>query len=76
MSETVSIELQHVPKTETLLLGYSIGSADLPHGRKLQLIAAGAIVRFSIEGIDGYVDLNLSEVAHRAATLLTGDAGE
>lgn len=49
---------------------YSVGSAKLPSGRRLDVVASGNTVRFSIEGIDGHVDLKLNGYAANAATWL------
>lgn len=68
----VQAKLKHVSHTDSIVLGYEIGSAKLPHDRKMRVVASGQIVRFTIDGIDGYVDLNLNEIAHEAAVLLTG----
>ena len=67
----VSTELRYSPHTNTILLGYEIGSAKLPHQRIMRVVVMGKTIRFHIDGIDGYVDLNLNELAHQAATLLT-----
>jgi hypothetical protein len=70
MSE-ITVALKHVSHTDSIVLGYNIGSAKLPHGRKMNVIAAGKTVRFTIDGIDGYVDIDLSEIARASAILLT-----
>lgn len=70
---TVSVTLDHSPKTDSILLGYRIGSAALPHDRELQIDAAGRKLRFSVTGVDGYVDVDISELAALAAILLTGE---
>ena len=69
----IATTLRHVPHTDSIVLGYEIGSAELPHDRKMRVIAAGKTVRFTVDGIDGYVDLNLNEIAKQAAILLTGE---
>lgn len=68
----VSALLTHVPHTDTIILGYVIGHAELPHGRKMDVIGSGKTLRFTIDGIDGYVDLDLNPIAKQAAILLTG----
>lgn len=70
MSE-ITVALKHVRHTDSIVLGYHIGHADLPHGRRMNVTAAGETVRFTIVGIDGYVDVDLSEIAHASAVLLT-----
>jgi len=63
-------ELDYVPETKSIILGYSVGSAELPSGRKLTVVASGNTVRFAVEGIDGHVDLKLNGYAANAATWL------
>lgn len=65
-------QLRHSKKTDNILIGYSIGSADMPDG-KLHVIGSGSTIRFTVDGHDGYVDLNLKDLAGRAYELLTGD---
>lgn len=64
--------LHYNDKTDSILLGYSIGSADTQYG-KLQLVASGKTVRFTLEAHDGYVDLDLSGFATDALRMLTGE---
>lgn len=71
VDKLMSVELDHVAHTDSILLGYEIASAKLPHDRKMRIVASGNTVRFTIDGIEGYVDMNLNEIAHKAATLLT-----
>jgi hypothetical protein len=65
----VRTTLKHSPKTDTILLGYSIGHADTKAGR-LELIASGRTIRFSLEGEPGYVDLDLNELAGEALDMI------
>jgi hypothetical protein len=65
----VTTVLKHSPKTDTILLGYSIGHADTKAGR-LELIASGRTIRFSLEGEPGYVDLDLNELAGEALDMI------
>lgn len=69
----VATTLTHVPHTNTILLGYEIGSADLSHDRKMRVLASGKTIRFMIDGIDGYVDADINQLATQAAILLTGE---
>lgn len=73
-SHTTPVPLTHSRKTDSLLIGYSIGSAELPHGRKLEIIGSGRVLRFTVTGCEGYVDADLTPLAEYAATLLTKDA--
>lgn len=66
-------ELDYHERTSSLLLGYSIGTADTAHG-KLTIVAAGATVRFSVEGLRGHVDLDLTNYANAAVAWLARDA--
>jgi hypothetical protein len=54
----------------TILLGYSIGSADLPGGGRLDVIGSGRTVEFRIrvepEGDSASFDLDLSPIAEAA----------
>lgn len=52
-------------KTESILIGYDIGSAQTPHG-ELRIVASGRKVRFSLEGSYGHVDLDLTNFADAA----------
>lgn len=63
-------ELEYTEKTDTILLGYSIGSAVLEDGKTLTIIASGPTVRFAIDGLEGYVDLNLTSYAGNAVEWL------
>lgn len=75
-SHTITTELEFVEKTDTILIGYAIAHADLPQGRKMNLIASGNTVRFTVEGVDGYVDLHLDDIAEQAAQLLGAGSPE
>lgn len=44
---TVSVELLHV-ETPSILLGYSIGQADLPNGEKMSVVGSGRTIEFQI----------------------------
>lgn len=65
-----TVTLRHSDKTDTILLGYAAGSANLPGGRTLQVVTTGRTVRFTVDDMDGYVDLDLGSVAYAAARLL------
>jgi hypothetical protein len=69
----MDIWLDHVKHTDSIVLGYEVGTTKLPHDRTMRVVASGKTVRFTIEGIDGYVDLDLNPIAKRAAMLLTGE---
>lgn len=66
-----TVELTHEPDPTTILLGYELGTAELPHDRTLSIVGSGSTLRFSVSGIRGHVDLDLSELAARAALILT-----
>lgn len=68
----VVVELDHSPVDDTIMLGYSVGSADTAHGR-FHVVASGARVRFTLAGVAGYVDVSLAALADAAYTLLTRD---
>jgi hypothetical protein len=63
--------MTYSPKRDSILLGYSIGSADLDEGR-LEIVADGVTVRFTVTGHEGYVDLDLSGHAQEAYEEITG----
>jgi len=68
--------LTYVDHTDSILIGYQIGSADTEHG-KLTVTASGDTVRFSLDGADGYVDLKLDNFASAAlAWLARRERGE
>jgi len=69
MNTEIPVTLTHAKKTETILLGYMIGSAETDLG-KLQVIGCGSTVRFNLEGREGHVDLDLGPVASLAFDLL------
>lgn len=69
----VEVELTYDPSPDYIALGYEIGSADLPHGRKLHVQAAGSSIYFRLSDRVGYVKASLNDLATRAATILTGD---
>lgn len=64
----VEVELTDVMDEQTILLGYSIGSAELDEGRKLDIIGSGKTVRFTVidketgKRVKEY-DLNLMPIA-------------
>jgi len=67
----IPVTLTHAEKTDSILLGYTLGSAGTTHGR-MDVIGSGRTVRFILEGAEGHVDLDLSPVAALALDLLTG----
>jgi hypothetical protein len=64
-----SKHLNYHDHTDSILLGYQIGSGEIK-GRTLTVTGSGDTVRFAIEGIDGYVDLPLGNFAALAAEWL------
>lgn len=68
-----TVTLEHEPESHDILLGYSIGSAELKDGSKLTVVGSGKTVRFTVSGSSGHVDLDLSGVAAKAVALLKGD---
>jgi hypothetical protein len=58
-------ELDYHEHTDTILIGPELASATTEHGR-LSIVASGGIVRFALEGVDGYVDLPLNDFAAAA----------
>lgn len=68
-------ELDYVEHRETILLGHTIAESQTPHGR-LEVVGSGSIVRFTLEGHDGYVDLNLDRFAAAAVAWLTRNDGD
>lgn len=68
---STTVQLKHEPHTTSILLGPEIGTAKLPHDRTLRVAATGRTVRFTIDGIDGHVDVDLGALAYQAALLLT-----
>jgi hypothetical protein len=62
MNDQTTKSMTYVEHTDSIVIGYEIGSADTAHGR-LGIVAAGKTVRFSLDGVDGYVDLDLTEFA-------------
>jgi hypothetical protein len=62
-------ELDYVEKTETLLLGHTLGQAKTAHG-ELKVIGIGDTIRFTLAGHDGYVELNLNRFADAAIAWL------
>ncbi len=69
----VVVDLEHVEKSNTILLGYEIGSAETEKG-KLHVVASGKTVRFRLDGVEGHVDVNLTGLAQEAYDLLTADS--
>ena len=69
----VVVDLEHVEKSNTILLGYEIGSAETEKG-KLHVVASGKTVRFRLDGVEGHVDVDLKEVAQEAYDLLIGES--
>ena len=65
-------ELDYVETTETLLAGFRLGEAKTAHG-DLTVVGAGATIRFTLEGHDGYVELNLNRYADAAVAWLARD---
>jgi hypothetical protein len=65
-------ELDYHDSTDSLLLCYSLGSAATPYG-KLAVVGSGRLVRFTLEGHDGYVDLDLTNYASAALAWLARD---
>lgn len=55
-------ELEYSENTDSILLGYDLGSAETDHG-VLHVRGSGKLVRFTLEGVDGYVDLDISNFA-------------
>lgn len=62
-------ELDYQEHTDTILFGSSLGSVATEHGA-LSIAAGGGTVRFTLEGIDGYVDLDLQNFASAALAWL------
>lgn len=62
-------ELDYVERSETILIGYEIGSAETEHGR-LSVVASGNTVRFMLNGVDGHVDLKINNFAGAALAWL------
>lgn len=58
-------ELDYHERTDTIMLGYTIGSAVTEHGR-LVVTGSGRKVRFDVEGLEGYVELDLTRYAESA----------
>lgn len=65
--------LELIPEPSFIPLGYSLGSADLPHDRTLELIGGGSNIYFRIRDRRAYVKLNLNGLAYRASLMLTGE---
>ena len=65
-----SKDLVYAETSNTILLGYEIGTGEY-EGRKLSIVASGNLVRFSLDGIDGHVDLPLNRFAGLACEWLT-----
>ena len=63
-------ELDYHEHTDTILIGYPLGTAETEHG-KLTVQGSGKLVRFSLDGVDGQVDLDLSNFASAALAWLT-----
>lgn len=62
-------ELEYHEHTDSILLGYTLGSAETEHG-KLTLTGSGKLVRFALDGRDGYVELDLTPFAESALAWL------
>ncbi len=62
-------ELEFHEHTDTLLMGAVIGTGQY-EGLNLTVTGSGNLVRFEIQGVDGYVDLHLGEFAYEAAKWL------
>lgn len=67
-------ELTYVEKKNTILLGVNVGSAILDGGAKLDIVASGKIVRFTVTGCEGHVDLDLTNYASNAAEWLLANS--
>jgi hypothetical protein len=63
--------LVHEPTNNSILIGYLIGSGE-HQGRRLDVVGSGDTIRFSLQGIDGHVDLNLTVFAEAACEMLVG----
>lgn len=72
MSVRTLKELDYHEHDDTILLGYSIASAETEHGT-LNVVASGDTVRFTVDGRDGYVDLNIGPFASAALAWLVRD---
>ena len=68
-------ELEYHRHTDSLLMGPVIGTGETFHGR-LTVQGSGGTVRFTLEGVDGYVDLPLGSFAAAAVTWLAGDGAD
>jgi len=69
------VTLNHHPHTDSILLSYNIGSAETDHG-KLQVLGSGKQIRFTLEGHDGYVTVDLTDLAGEALEMLVADYPE
>lgn len=66
----VKVMLEHSPRTDTILLGYNVGSFD--NGELSgHVSASGKTVRVTVNGVDGYVDINIQSAVDKAVELLT-----
>lgn len=61
----VMVDLDCHAETDSIIIGYQIGSAETEHGT-LTVLGSGKKIRFTLGGHDGYVDLDLSEAAGAA----------
>lgn len=74
MITSVTLELER--PTAGILLGYVLGTAELPHDRKLVLTGSGSHLEVTIDGLSGRVKVDLQPVVDAAALLLTGTEEE
>lgn len=57
--------LTYHERTDSIILGYEIGSAETEHGT-LHVVGSGRTIRFTLDGAEGYVDLDFSDRANAA----------
>lgn len=70
LHELNGIRAEHALHTDSFLLcNGEIGTAKLPEGT-LRITAGGKTMRIEIDGIDGYVDVSLNDIAVRAHEIL------
>lgn len=71
---STNVTYKHVRHTDTILFGPNFANFSIYDGRKGHVTGSGRTLRVDIDGIDGYVDFDVSDLVAAAIELLT--AGE
>lgn len=72
MGTKAVVQMHHSTKTDSLLIGYVVAEFDIPDKRiKGTVVGSGKTLRVTVDGYDGYVDIDCTKVVSDAIKLIT-----